>query len=60
MASRGGNRIYAGTAARLWDVRVGLAARVGVDFPTAALGRLRTARLDTSGLRPIEGPTVRN
>ena len=41
-------------------VRVGLAARVGVDFPTAALDRLKTAGLDTSGLRPIEGPAVLN
>lgn len=29
---------------------------MGVDFPPAALDRLRTARLGTSGLRPMEGP----
>jgi hypothetical protein len=35
-------------------------ARVGADFPVAALDRLGDAGLGTGGLRPIEGPTVRN
>ncbi len=60
MSSPGGNTIYAGTAAQLWGLRVGLVARVGADFPTAALDRLTNAGLDTGGLRPVEGPTVRN
>jgi sugar/nucleoside kinase (ribokinase family)/fructoselysine-6-P-deglycase FrlB-like protein len=60
MVSPGGNTIHAATAARVWGVRVGLVARVGSDFPDDALDRLRTAGFDTAGLRPIEGPTVRN
>jgi len=60
MASPGGNTIYAATGAVIWGLSVGVVARVGADFPVAALDRLRDAGLDTGGLRPIEGPTVRN
>jgi fructoselysine-6-P-deglycase FrlB-like protein/sugar/nucleoside kinase (ribokinase family) len=60
MASPGGNTIHAATGAMIWGLSVGAVARVGADFPVAALDRLRDAGLDTSGLRPIEGPTVRN
>jgi fructoselysine-6-P-deglycase FrlB-like protein/sugar/nucleoside kinase (ribokinase family) len=60
MASPGGNTIYAATGALIWGLSVGVVARVGADFPVAALGRLRDAGLDTGGLRPIRGPTVRN
>jgi sugar/nucleoside kinase (ribokinase family)/fructoselysine-6-P-deglycase FrlB-like protein len=60
MASPGGNAIYAATGALIWGLSVGLVARVGADFPVAPLDRLRDAGLDTGGLRPIEGPTVRN
>jgi sugar/nucleoside kinase (ribokinase family)/fructoselysine-6-P-deglycase FrlB-like protein len=60
MASPGGNTIYAATGALIWGVSVGVVARVGADFPVSALDRLRDAGLDTGGLRPIEGPTVRN
>jgi sugar/nucleoside kinase (ribokinase family)/fructoselysine-6-P-deglycase FrlB-like protein len=60
MASPGGNTIYAATGALIWGLSVGVVARVGTDFPVAALDRLRDAGLDTTGLRPIEGPTVRN
>ncbi len=60
MASPGGNTIYAATGALIWGLSVGAVARVGADFPAAALDRLRDAGLDTGGLRPIEGPTVRN
>jgi fructoselysine-6-P-deglycase FrlB-like protein/sugar/nucleoside kinase (ribokinase family) len=60
MASPGGNTIYAATGALIWGLSVGVVARVGADFPVAALDRLRDAGLDTGGLRPIEGPTVRN
>jgi sugar/nucleoside kinase (ribokinase family)/fructoselysine-6-P-deglycase FrlB-like protein len=60
MASPGGNTIYAATGALIWGISVGVVARVGADFPVAALDRLRDAGLDTGGLRPIEGPTVRN
>jgi sugar/nucleoside kinase (ribokinase family)/fructoselysine-6-P-deglycase FrlB-like protein len=60
MASPGGNTIYAATGALIWGLSVGVVARVGTDFPVAALDRLRDAGLDTGGLRPIDGPTVRN
>jgi hypothetical protein len=60
MASPGGNTIYAATGALIWGLSVGVVARVGAGFPVAALDRLRDAGLDTGGLRPIEGPTVRN
>jgi fructoselysine-6-P-deglycase FrlB-like protein/sugar/nucleoside kinase (ribokinase family) len=60
MAALGGNTIHAATGARIWGVSVGVVARVGADFPDAALGRLRDAGIDTGGLRPVPGPTVRN
>jgi sugar/nucleoside kinase (ribokinase family)/fructoselysine-6-P-deglycase FrlB-like protein len=60
MASPGGNAIHAATSARIWGVSVGVVARVGADFPTSALARLRDAGIDTLGLRPITGSTVRN
>ena len=60
MASPGGNSIHAATAARIWDVSVGVVARVGDDYPPPALGRLRASGLDTGGMRHIDGPTVRN
>jgi sugar/nucleoside kinase (ribokinase family)/fructoselysine-6-P-deglycase FrlB-like protein len=60
MASPGGNTIHAATAAALWGKRVGAVARLGSDFPRSALDRLEASGLDLGGLRPIEGPTVRN
>ena len=60
MASPGGNTLYAATGALIWGLSVGVVARVGADFPVTALERLREAGIDTGGLRPIEGPTVRN
>ena len=60
MASPGGNTIHAATAAQVWGVRVGLVARLGSDFPGEVLGRLRNVGLDTAGLRPVDGPTIRN
>ncbi len=60
MASPGGTTIHSATAAKVWGVRVGLVARLGSDFPDDGLNRLRNAGFDTAGLRPVEGPTVRN
>lgn len=60
MASPGGNTIHTATAAAIWGVRVGMVAKLGADFPRRALEQLRAAGLDLTGLRPIEGPTVRN
>lgn len=60
MGSPGGNTIYSASAASLWGVRVGLVARAGGDFPAEVLARLEAAGLDTTGLRRVAGPTVRN
>jgi sugar/nucleoside kinase (ribokinase family)/fructoselysine-6-P-deglycase FrlB-like protein len=60
MASLGGNTIHTAIAARIWGVSVGVVARVGTDFPAAALDQLRETGIDTAGLHPIDGPTVRN
>jgi fructoselysine-6-P-deglycase FrlB-like protein/sugar/nucleoside kinase (ribokinase family) len=59
LRSLGGNTIYAATAARIWGVGVGAVARVGDDFPPVALARLRDAGVDTLGIHPISGPTLR-
>jgi sugar/nucleoside kinase (ribokinase family)/fructoselysine-6-P-deglycase FrlB-like protein len=60
MASPGGNTLHSAAGARIWGVTVGVVARVGADFPPAALDRLRDAGVDTLGLHRVAGPTVRN
>lgn len=60
MGTLGGNTVHAAAAALTWTGEVGVVARCGTDFPAAALARLREAGADTAGLRPIDGPTVRN
>ncbi|HEV2260020.1 MAG TPA: PfkB family carbohydrate kinase [Streptosporangiaceae bacterium] len=60
MGTLGGNTVHAAAAALTWTGEVGVVARCGADFPAAALARLREAGADTAGLRPIDGPTVRN
>ncbi|HTW00914.1 MAG TPA: PfkB family carbohydrate kinase [Streptosporangiaceae bacterium] len=60
MGTLGGNTVHAAAAALTWVDDVRLVARCGTDFPAAPLGRLREAGADTGGVRPIEGPTVRN
>src|ERR1700722_921793 len=60
MGTLGGNTVHAAAAALTWTGEVGVVARCGADFPAAALDRLRSAGADTSGLRPVAGPTVRN
>ena len=59
LRSLGGNTIHASTAANIWGVTVGIVARVGEDFPAAALTRLRRAGIDTAGVHPVPGPTLR-
>ena len=60
MGTLGGNSVHAAAAALAWTSEVGIVARSGADFPAAALGRLRDAGADISGIRQVDGPTVRN
>jgi sugar/nucleoside kinase (ribokinase family)/fructoselysine-6-P-deglycase FrlB-like protein len=60
MGTLGGNSVHACAAALTWVGGVGIVARCGTDFPAAAILRLREAGADTGGIRPIDGPTVRN
>ncbi|HLK78893.1 MAG TPA: PfkB family carbohydrate kinase [Streptosporangiaceae bacterium] len=60
MGTLGGNTVHAAAAALTWTGDVGVVARCGADFPATALERLRAAGADTGGIRPVEGPTVRN
>ena len=60
MGTLGGNSVHAAAAALTWTEEVGVVARCGTDFPAEALDRLREAGADTGGIRPIDGPTVRN
>ena len=60
MGTLGGNSVHASAAALTWLPEVGIVARCGADFPPEAVERLREAGADTSGVRHIDGPTVRN
>ena len=60
METLGGNSVHACAAALTWVTDVGVVARCGSDFPARAISRLREAGADTSGIRHIDGPTVRN
>jgi len=50
MGTIGGDVLYTGLGAALWSRDVGLLSRVGEDFPTEHLDRIRDAGLDTTGL----------
>ena len=60
MGTLGGNTVHAAAAALTWTPAVGVVARCGADFPAGAISRLRAAGADTTGVRSIDGPTVRN
>jgi ribokinase len=60
LGTLGGNSVHAAAAALTWAGDVRIVARCGADFPLAALDRLRAAGADTSGIRHVAGPTVRN
>ncbi|WP_424535322.1 PfkB family carbohydrate kinase [Sphaerisporangium viridialbum] len=60
MASPGGNAVYAVLAARLWNPAAGIVTRRGDDLPGGILDTLERLEVDTSGVRTVEGPTVRN
>src|SRR5437899_33124 len=60
MGTLGGNSVHACAAALAWAADTRIVARCGTDFPAQVLGRLRDAGADISGIRRIDGPTVRN
>lgn len=60
MASPGGNAVYAVLAARLWNPATGIVTRRGDDLPAAVLDTLDRLEVDISGVRTVDGPTVRN
>ncbi|MFG1873801.1 PfkB family carbohydrate kinase [Sphaerisporangium sp. NPDC049003] len=60
MASPGGNAVYAVLAARLWNPAAGIVTRRGDDLPAGILDTLDRLEVDTTGVRTVEGPTVRN
>jgi sugar/nucleoside kinase (ribokinase family) len=60
MARPGGNAVYAAMAARLWAPAVGIVARRGEDLPEEMLTTLGDLGVNTSAVRAVDGPTVRN
>ena len=58
-AQCGGNAVYGALGAAIWHSRVGLAARIGPDFPDADLRRLQLAGLDLY-LRRVTEPNIHN
>jgi sugar/nucleoside kinase (ribokinase family)/fructoselysine-6-P-deglycase FrlB-like protein len=60
MGCPGGNTAYAALAARLWNPHVGIVTRRGEDLPPQILNTLTGAGIDTAGVRPVSGPTIRN
>lgn len=60
MACPGGNTVYAAVAARLWNPDVGVVTRRGEDLPPGILDTLAGLGIDTAGVRPVSGPTIRN
>lgn len=60
MGSLGGNAIYGVLAARMWVAGPRLVTRRGEDFPAAHLQALADLGVDTDGVAPVAGPTVRN
>src|SRR5438132_7495999 len=55
----GGNAIFAAVGARLWSTRVGLAARIGPDYPAGHLRSLEAAGIQLA-LTPTSTPSIHN
>jgi ribokinase len=55
----GGNAIFAAIGGRLWSPRVGLAARIGPDFPGSHLLALEAAGIQLA-LSPTTAPSMHN
>ena len=58
-AQCGGNVVYGALGAAIWRTRVGIAARIGPDFPAAHLRQLERAGLDLH-LVPVQEPNIHN
>jgi sugar/nucleoside kinase (ribokinase family) len=52
----GGNALYAAVGARVWGASVGVVSRVGSDFPSAWLERLRDEGFNLDGVRVLPDP----
>ena len=55
----GGNAIFAAIGGRLWSPRVGLAARIGPDFPKSHVQSLEAAGIQLA-LSPTSAPSMHN
>src|SRR5438093_138489 len=55
----GGNAIFAALGGRLWSTRVGLAARIGPDFPETHVRSLEAAGIQLA-LSPTTAPSMHN
>jgi len=55
----GGNAIFAAIGGRLWSSRVGLAARIGPDFPEGHVRALEAAGIQLA-LSPTMAPSIHN
>ncbi|MFN2484599.1 MAG: carbohydrate kinase family protein [Candidatus Limnocylindria bacterium] len=53
----GGNAMYASLGARLWDERVGLAARIGPDYPVEHVSAVREAGVEFALVR-VPSPSI--
>lgn len=59
MAEPGGAVLYFALAARLWDVRVGVVAIRGDEYPAETLDRLAARGIALDGVRPLGRPGLR-
>jgi len=55
----GGNAIFAAIGGRLWSTRVGLAARIGPDYPQSHVRSLEAAGIRLA-LSPTSAPSIHN
>lgn len=59
MNTVGGDVLYTALGAALWTAPIGLLSRMGEDFPRTCLEDVARAGLDSAGLLPCAGPTIR-
>lgn len=59
MGQCGGNAVYAALGAAIWQPHVGLATRIGPDFPRAHIEHLERAGLEL-GLVAVTAPSIHN